>query len=91
VPPKATADLAPGQWAVQVAVFMTPASAEAQRGRVATQLRAASMPESESTRIVKREDRYFVVVGNVADRAQAEALASQLRTTLQRDVVVFRR
>jgi cell division protein FtsN len=90
-PPPATADLAPGHFAVQIAAFMTPASAEAQRSRLATQMQAASMPESEATRIVKRDDRYFVLVGDYADRAQAEALAAQLRTTLRRDVVIFRR
>lgn len=91
VPPRATTDMAPGHFAVQVAAFMTPASAEAQRSRVATQMRAASMPQADDARVLKLNDRYFVLVGDFADRAQAEALAAQMRTALQRDLAIFRR
>jgi cell division septation protein DedD len=70
---------------------MTPASAEAQRSRTATQLRAAALPEADATRVLKLNDRYFVLVGDFAERAQAEALAAQMRSALQRDVVIFRR
>jgi cell division protein FtsN len=88
---KAAGDLAPGRYAVQVAVFMTPAFAETRRSRLVGQLQANAMPEADATRVVARDDRYFVVVGDVADRAQAEALAARLRAALRQDVVVFRR
>jgi hypothetical protein len=91
VPPRATTDMQPGHFAVQVAAFMTPASAEAQRSRVTTLMRAASMPEADSVRVLKLDNRYHVLVGDYAERAQAEALATQVRGTLQRDVVIFRR
>ncbi|MDZ7652474.1 MAG: SPOR domain-containing protein [Burkholderiaceae bacterium] len=91
VPPRAVVDLAPGRYAVQVAAFMTPASAEAQRSRTATALRAAALPEADATRVLKLNDRYFVLVGDVADRAQADALAAQVRAAVRHDVVIFRR
>jgi hypothetical protein len=91
VPPRAVVDLAPGRFAVQVAAFMTPASAEAQRSRTATQLRAAALPEADATRVLKLNDRYYVLVGDLADRAQADALAAQVRAAVRHDVVIFRR
>lgn len=89
--PSAASELAPGHHAVQVGVFMTPASAESQRSRVAAQLRAAALPEAEATRVLRRDDRYYVLVGDLVERAQAEALAAQVRQALQRDVLIFRR
>jgi hypothetical protein len=91
VPPRAVVDLAQGRFAVQVAAFMTPASAEAQRSRTATQLRAAALPEADATRVLKLNDRYYVLVGDLADRAQADALAAQVRAAVRHDVVIFRR
>lgn len=91
VPPRAEADLAPGRFAVQVAAFMTPASAEAQRNRIVTRLRAAARPEADATRVLKVGGRYFVLVGDFAERAQAEAAAEQLRATLRQDLLIFRR
>lgn len=90
-PPKAAGDLAPGRFAVQVAVFMTPAFAETRRSRLVEQLLANAMPEADATRVVARDDRYFVLVGDLADRAQAEALAVRLRAALRQDVLIFRR
>ncbi len=91
VPPRATTDMQPGHFAVQVAAFMTPASAEAQRSRTATLMRASSMPEADSARVLKVDNRYHVLVGDYAERAQAEALAATLRGTLRQDLVIFRR
>ena len=90
-PPKAAGDLAPGRYAVQVAVFMTAAFAETRRSRLVEQLLANAMPEADATRVVARDDRHFVLVGDLADRGQAEALAARLRSALRQDVVIFRR
>lgn len=70
---------------------MTPAFAETRRSRLVEQLLASAMPEADATRVVARDDRFFVLVGDLADRAQAEALASRLRAALRQDVVIFRR
>jgi hypothetical protein len=88
---KAAGDLAPGRFAVQVAVFMTGAFAETRRTRLVEQLLANAMPEADATRVVARDDRYFVLVGDLADRSQAEALAARLRSALRQDVAIFRR
>jgi hypothetical protein len=58
---------------------------------VATLLRASSMAEADSTRVLKLDNRYHVLVGDYAERAQAEALAAALRGTLRQDLVIFRR
>jgi cell division protein FtsN len=88
----ASGDLAAGRWAVQVGVFYGANSAEAVRARVAARLAQSGLPaESRATRIVKRDNKYFVVVGDTADRAAAEALASQVRAALKQDVALFKR
>ncbi|MEW5880535.1 MAG: SPOR domain-containing protein [Pseudomonadota bacterium] len=90
--PPASGDLAAGRWAAQVGVFYVANSAEAVRARVAARLAQSGLSaESRATRVVKRDNKYFVVVGDAADRAAAEALASRVRAALKQDVVLFRR
>lgn len=90
--PAASGDLAPGRWAVQVGVFFVANSAEAVRARVAAQLAQSDVPaDSRATRVVRRDNKYFVVVGEAADQGAAEALASRVRAALKQDVVLFRR
>lgn len=90
--PAASGDLAPGRWAVQVGVFFVANSAEAVRARVAAQLAQSDIPaDSRATRVVRRDKRYFVVVGDAADQGAAQALAGQVRAALKQDVVLFRR
>jgi hypothetical protein len=90
--PAASGDLAPGRWAVQVGVFYVANSAEAVRARVAARLAQSDLPADErATRVVRRDNKYFVVVGEAADRGSAEALANRVRAALKQDVVLFRR
>jgi outer membrane biosynthesis protein TonB len=90
--PAAGGDLAPGRWAVQVGVFYGANSAEAVRARVAARLAQSDLdPESRITRVIKRDNRYFVVVGEAADQRAAEALANRVRVALKQDVALFRR
>lgn len=90
--PAASADLAPGRWAVQVGVFYVATSAEAVRARVAARLAQSDVPAAgRATRVVRRDGKYFVVVGEAADRGAAEALASRVRAALKQDVVLFTR
>lgn len=90
--PAASGDLAAGRWAVQVGVFYVANSAEAVRARVAAQLAQSDIPaDSRATRVVRRDNKYFVVVGEAADQGAAEALASRVRAALKQDVVLFRR
>ncbi len=90
--PAAGGDLAPGRWAVQVGVFFVANSAEAVRARVAAQLAQADIAaENRVTRVVRRDNRYFVVVGEAADQRAAEALAERVRAALRQDVTLFRR
>jgi hypothetical protein len=90
--PAAAGDLAPGRWAVQVGVFFVANAAEAVRARVAAQLAQSDLPaDARATRIIRRDNRYFVVVGDAADQASAQALASQVRAVLRQDVALFRR
>jgi hypothetical protein len=90
--PAAGGDLAPGRWAVQVGVFYGANSAEAVRARVAARLGQSDLdPESRITRVIKRDNRYFVVVGEAADQRAAEALANRVRVALKQDVALFRR
>jgi cell division protein FtsN len=83
--------MAPGSYAVQVGVFMTPTSAEATRARVTTQLLAAQIGEGETTRVLVRDKRHHVLVGELASQADAEQLADAIRKALRQDVVIFRR
>lgn len=91
VPPRAVADMAPGSYAVQVGVFMTPTSAEATRARVTTQLLAAQIGEGDTTRVLVRDKRHHVLVGELASQSDAEQLADAVRKALRQDVVIFRR
>lgn len=90
--PAASGDLAAGRWAVQVGVFFVANSAEAVRARVAAQLAQSGLvADGRTTRVVRRDNKYFVVVGEAADQGAAEALASRVRAALRQDVVLFRR
>ncbi|MCU0952741.1 MAG: SPOR domain-containing protein [Burkholderiaceae bacterium] len=60
------------------------ANADALRARV-----AARLPDA-TVRTVRRDARVHVLVGEAADRAAAQQLAQQLRTSLRQDVVLFR-
>lgn len=91
VPAWATADLTPGQWAVQVGVFHADTSAAALRRRVSSRLQAQSLAPDDAVRVLQRDGRHHVLVGAFADRAQAESVAGQLRQALGQDVVLFRR
>lgn len=75
---------AAGRWSVQVGVFAVAANADALRARV-----AARLPDA-TVRTVRRDARVHVLVGEAADRAAAQQLAQQLRTSLRQDVVLFR-
>jgi cell division protein FtsN len=81
-----------GRWAVQVGVFYVVNTADAVRARVASQLEQGSelAPESRVTRVVPREGKFHVVVGDATDRAAADMLADRVRTTLRQQVVLFR-
>lgn len=95
VSPAATPVVPSGErWSVQVGVFAVEDNAKTLRERVAAQLAAAlaDAPLSERTpRVERRGNRHFVLVGNVADRNAAAALAARVRAALGHDVVVVRR
>jgi outer membrane biosynthesis protein TonB len=85
--------VAPGRFTVQVAAFAVAANAEATRNRVNARLAAAGdqlQPDERVAQIARIGDRSYVVVGDSADRAGAEALAKRLRTILNQDVAVIR-
>jgi SPOR domain len=86
------AALPAGRWAVQVGVFYVVNTADAVRARVASQLEQGGgmSPESRVTRVVPREGKFHVVVGDATDRAAADMLADRVRTTLRQQVVLFR-
>lgn len=86
--------LAPGRYAVQVAAFAVNANAEATRDRVNSRLAAAGdqlQPTERVAQVMRIGDRSYVLVGDSADRAGAEALAVRLRQVLNQDVAVMRR
>ncbi len=78
-----------GPWSVQVGVFAVPANAQAVRARVAQRLAQAGL--GIEPRIERIGDREHVLVGELPDRAAAQALAEQLRRLLRQDVVILRR
>jgi hypothetical protein len=80
---------ASGRWSVQVGVFAVPANAHAVRSRVAQRLAQAGL--GIEPRIERIGDREHVLVGELPDRATAQALAAQLRQLLGQDVVILRR
>ncbi len=80
---------APGRWSVQVGVFAVPANAQAVRSRVAQRLTQAGL--GVEPRIERIGDRTHVLVGELPDRAAAQALGAQLRQLLGQDVVILRR
>ena len=92
-PAAPAAGLRQGRYGVQVGVFLVAANAETIRARVAAQLAAdpALTEEDKLVRSVKKGERTYVVVGDLADRRAAEELAARLRTVLRQDVVLFQR
>jgi rare lipoprotein A len=82
-------DLRAGRFSVQVATFAVESNAQTLRDRVAGQIKSAGI--SAPVRVINRNARSVVAVGDLPDKASADALAAQLRTTLNQDVVVFRR
>jgi rare lipoprotein A len=88
-PAPAGDDLRAGRFSVQVATFAVESNAQTLRDRVAGQIKSAGI--SAPVRVVNRNARSVVAVGDLPDKASADALAAQLRTTLNQDVVVFRR
>lgn len=74
---------------MQVGVFAVPANAQAVRLRVAQRLAKAGL--GIEPRIERVGDREHVLVGELSDRAAAQALAAQLRQLLGHDVVILRR
>jgi hypothetical protein len=48
-------------------------------------------PAERTPRVEKRGNRHFVLVGDVAERNAADALAARVRQSLRHDVVVVRR
>jgi rare lipoprotein A len=89
VPAPAGDDLRAGRFSVQVATFAVESNAQTLRDRVAGQIKSAGI--SAPVRVINRNARAVVAVGDLPDKAAADALAAQLRTTLNQDVVVFRR
>ncbi len=92
--PTKVPELAPGRYAVQVAAFAVNANAEATRDRVNSRLAAAGdqlQPNERVAQVMRIRDRSYVLVGDSADRAGAEALAARLRQVLNQDVAVMRR
>jgi rare lipoprotein A len=82
-------DLRSGRFSVQVATFAVESNAQTLRDRVAGQVKSAGI--NAPVRVISRNSRAVVAVGDLADKASADALADQLRRTLNQDVVVFRR
>ncbi|GAB4466398.1 MAG: hypothetical protein OHK0044_06170 [Burkholderiaceae bacterium] len=88
-PETAAPPLAPGRWAVQVGVFAVPANADAVRARVAAKIAQSDL--AVPVRVERIGDRSHVLVGDLPDRAAAQALAARLRRVLAQDVVILRR
>ncbi len=87
-----TAVAAQARWVVQVGVFAVPANAQKVRARVESRLaQSALAPAQRVVRVERIGDRSHVLVGDLPDRAAAQALAAQLRSVLNQDVVVLRR
>jgi rare lipoprotein A len=82
-------DLRSGRFSVQVATFAVESNAQTLRDRVAGQVKSAGI--AAPVRVISRNSRSVVAVGDLPDKASADALADQLRRTLNQDVVVFRR
>jgi rare lipoprotein A len=82
-------DLRAGRYSVQVATFAVESNAQTLRDRVAGQVKSAGI--AAPVRVINRNARAVVAVGDLPDKAAADALAEQLRRTLNQDVVVFRR
>ena len=85
--------MTPGHYTVQVAAFAVAANAEATRARVNARLAAAGdqlQANERVAQIVRMGERSYVVIGDSADRAGAEALAKRLRAILNQDVAVIR-
>lgn len=85
--------MTPGHYTVQIAAFAVAANAEATRNRVNARLAAAGdqlQADERVAQIARIGDRSYVVVGDSADRAGAEALAKRLRAVLNQDVAVIR-
>jgi cell division protein FtsN len=82
-------DLRAGRYSVQVATFAVESNAQTLRDRVAGQVKSAGI--AAPVRVISRNSRAVVAVGDLSDKAAADALADQLRRTLNQDVVVFRR
>lgn len=92
--PTKVPELAPGRYAVQIAAFAVNANAEATRDRINSRLAAAGdqlQPSERVAQVMRIRDRSYVLVGDSADRAGAEALAARLRQVLNQDVAVMRR
>ena len=87
----ATPAAATRHWSVQLAVFATPAMAEATRARVAQQLAQDAPNLPAAPRVERFRNRSYVLFGDFGDRGAAETLADRLRVVLRQDVVVDRR
>lgn len=83
----ATEAVATGRWAVQVGAFQSQANADAVRDRIAVQMQqAGSELAAQVPPRVERDGSIFrVLVGTLADRAAALALAQQLNGLLGRE------
>jgi rare lipoprotein A len=83
-----------GPWAVQLGAYSVAANAEALRERVALLLsapEAAMLSAAQRAPRVERQDGVFrVLVGALASREDAQALASQIETLLHRDTALYR-
>lgn len=84
-----------GPWAVQLGAYSVAANAEALRERVALLLtapEAAMLPPAQRAPRVERQDGVFrVLVGALASREDAQALAAQIERLLERDTALYRR
>ncbi len=84
-----------GPWAVQLGAYSVAANAEALRERVALLLtapEAATLPAAQRAPRVERQDGVFrVLVGALASREDAQALAAQIERLLDRDTALYRR
>lgn len=85
--PRDASPLAAGRWSVQVGVFAVPENADALRLRLIE--RDPTLP-ADGVRMLTRNGRTHVLVGNLPDKPTAEKLATLLKRRLQQDVVLFR-